>query len=84
MKYAVEGDVDGSVAIKRKPTKKYSVYYELVPLEKVARKTKNMPSKFMNREGNDVTKAFLDYARPLVGKLPEIGRLKGFPVPKIK
>ena len=30
--------------------------------------------------GNDVTQAFLDYARPLVGPLPRIGRFKGYPV----
>ena len=84
VKCAVGKDMEGSVAIKRKETKKYSVYYQLVPLEKVAKETRSMPSKFINREGNDVTKAFLDYARPLVGKLPEIGRIKGYPVRKRK
>jgi hypothetical protein len=34
-----------------------------------------MPAAFINRAGNDVTPAFLDYARPLVGPLPVIGRL---------
>ncbi len=34
-----------------------------------------MPAKFINRAGNNVTKAFLDYARPIVGELPVPGRL---------
>ena len=29
-----------------------------------------MPDAFINRAGNHVTQAFLDYARPLVGALP--------------
>jgi len=82
VKTAVSGDIDGSVSIKRKSSKKYSVYYEVVPLSKVARDTRSMPSKFINREGNFVTGAFIEYAKPIVGKLPEIGRLKGIKVSK--
>jgi hypothetical protein len=29
-----------------------------------------MPTAFINKAGNDVTQAFVDYARPLVGPLP--------------
>jgi len=82
VKYAVSGDIDGSIAIKRKSGKRYSVYYELVPLEKVARETRSLPKSFINREGNYVTSKFIEYAKPLVGKLPEIGRLKKIKVPK--
>lgn len=82
VKTAVSGDYDGSVSIKRKPSKKYSVYYEVVPLKKVARETRSLPDKFINKNNNFVTEAFLEYARPIVGKLPEIGRLKGTKVIK--
>jgi len=82
VKMAVSGDFDGSVSIKRKNSKKYSVYYEVVPLSKVAKDTRSMPSKFINREGNFVTGAFIEYAKPIVGKLPEIGRLKRVKVSK--
>ena len=41
-----------------------------------------MPDEFINAEGNDVTQAFIDYAAPIVGKLPEIGRFKGVKVAK--
>jgi 6-phosphofructokinase 1 len=73
---------DGSIVIRRKNTTKYQVYFERVPLKKVARDTRCMPSKFINRAGNDVTRAFLDYARPIVGELPSTARLKGIRVPK--
>ena len=83
VKHAVAGkEVSGSVAIRRKPGKKYQVYFELVPLKNVAKETRHMPDNFINAEGNDVTKAFIDYAAPIVGKLPEIGRFKGVKVAK--
>ncbi len=68
---AVDDDISrGSVVIRRKPTKKYGIKLEVVPLRKVARETRSMPDAFINRAGNHVTQAFLDYARPLVGALP--------------
>ena len=77
VKSAVTANVDGSVVIRRKPGKKYEAYFELVPLISVAKETRQMPDAFISDEGNDVTPAFLDYARPLVGDLPRIGRFKG-------
>ncbi len=71
------GRASGSVAIKRKPGRKYAVAFEVVPLRAVARNTRHMPAAFINKAGNDVTRAFVDYARPLVGDLPPIGRLPG-------
>ena len=41
-----------------------------------------MPAKFINKQGNNVTKAFIEYAKPLVSKLPEIGMLTKYPVRK--
>ncbi|MBN1557799.1 MAG: 6-phosphofructokinase [Lentisphaerae bacterium] len=66
---------DGSIAIRRRKTRAYKAYYERVPLRKVARETHHMPARFINRAGNNVTKAFMDYAAPLVGDLPKLGRL---------
>lgn len=74
----------GSIAIKRKPGKKYSVYFERVELRQVSKETRHMPDNFINKDANDVTKAFVDYAKPIVGKLPVIGRFKGVKVPKAK
>ena len=73
---AMKGIAGGSIAIKRKATKRYGVSYEVVPLRSVARDTKHMPSKFINPAGNDVTAAFIEYCRPLVGPLPPVGRFK--------
>ncbi|MCF7837426.1 MAG: 6-phosphofructokinase [Candidatus Marinimicrobia bacterium] len=79
---AVAGDVDGSIAIRRKPGKAYKVYFERVPLRNVAKETRHMPASFINKAGNDVTKAFIDYAAPIVGPLPAMGRFKAHRVPK--
>jgi len=73
---SVKGSRDGSIAIRRKPGKAYKVYYERVALRKVARDAREMPAKYINKAGNDVTKAFIDYAAPIVGPLPKVGRLK--------
>jgi len=72
---AMAGNVDGSVAIKRLDGPRYKVAYVRAELEQVARFTKHMPRKFLNKAGNGVTKGFRDYAMPLVGDLPVVGRL---------
>ena len=72
--FALWNNVDGSVAIKR--TGDYSVDYFLTPLKSVARETKPMPDNFINSSGNGVTNDFLNYARPLLGGMPEYERLQ--------
>ena len=64
----------GSIAIRRNPTKKYGVSFEVVTLRAVAKETRHMPDEFISKAGNDVTQAFIDYARPLVGPLPTCAR----------
>ncbi|HNV71610.1 MAG TPA: 6-phosphofructokinase [Candidatus Ozemobacteraceae bacterium] len=78
--FALWDNVDGSVAIRR--TGDYSVEYFLTPLETVAKETKHMPDSFISAAGNDVTTEFKDYARPLLGPLPEWERLMAPRVPK--
>ena len=73
---------NGSTAIKRKPGKKYQVWIERTELKNVAKETRHMPDEFINQAGNDVTPAFIAYAKPIVGDLPKIGRLKAVPVSK--
>ncbi|MCM8804465.1 MAG: 6-phosphofructokinase [Candidatus Omnitrophica bacterium] len=80
VKYAVGKYESGSVAIKREKGKKYKVYYEVVPLENVAKETRSMPDEFINNENNWVTEKFIEYAKPLIGKLPEIGILRKYKV----
>ncbi len=82
VRMAATKNVDGSVAIKRGLGRKYKISYEMVPLQNVAKETRHMPDSFINAEGNDVTKAFIEYAAPIVGELPRIGRFKGVKIAK--
>jgi 6-phosphofructokinase 1 len=82
VQFAMWGDRDGSVAIKR--TGYYSVDYELVPLDSVAGKTRVMEDIFISESGTDVTDAFRLYLRPLLGSgMPDAFRLRPAPVEKI-
>ena len=82
VQYAMWGQRDGSVAIKR--TGFYSVDYELVPLETVAGKTRTMDDAFISDSGTDVTDAFRLYLRPLLGSgMPDAFRLRTHPVAKV-
>jgi len=64
--------VDGSVAMRRVEGGEYKIETFLTPLHTVARETKHLPPEFMEN-GNNITQAFVDYARPLVGELPPVG-----------
>lgn len=82
VQYAMWGDRDGSVAIKR--TGFYSVDYELLPLEAVAGKTRVMDDAFIMPSGTDITDAFRLYLRPLLGsRMPDAFRLRTNPVAKV-
>ncbi len=82
VQFAMWGDRNGSVAIKR--TGFYSVDYELMPLEAVAGKTRTMEDEFIDEKGTGVTDAFRMYLRPLLGSgMPDAYRLRPAPVPKI-
>jgi len=82
VKLAVSGDIDGSVAIRRKKGKKYQVYFERVELRQVAKETRHMPDAYIKKNGCDVTPSFIQYAAPIVGKLPVVGRFKKIKVKK--
>lgn len=75
---AVSGETGKMITLLRDPeTVFHHVWYPgTVPLARVANKTRQVPEDFINPQGNFVTKNFLDYARPLIGKLPEYVRLK--------
>jgi ATP-dependent phosphofructokinase / diphosphate-dependent phosphofructokinase len=82
VQFAIWGDRDGSVTIKR--TGFYSADYELVPLSDVAGKTRVMEDHFIAPSGTDVTDAFRLYLRPLLGSgMPDAYRLRPAPVAKV-
>jgi len=60
----------------------YACEYFLTDLKNVAKNTRSLNREFIAPSGNDVTPLFSAYALPLIGPLPEFGRLKGTPVPK--
>jgi 6-phosphofructokinase len=60
---ALEGRTGEMVAIRR------DLPMALVPLELVARKERQFPKEWMNAERNDVTRDFIDWARPLIGEV---------------
>jgi 6-phosphofructokinase len=79
VKFAMKED-NGSVAMKRTGNgKNYGVEYFRTELKNVAEKTKSVPDEYLNKDGNGMTKAFIEYALPLVGGLPQTEYLGGYP-----
>ncbi|MBK7875434.1 MAG: 6-phosphofructokinase [Planctomycetes bacterium] len=84
-KMALKGKLDSaSVVIVREKGKKgrYASSCDLTAIANVAKDTRPLEPRFLKGD-HDVTPAFLDYVRPLVGDLPEVARLSDF-APKRK
>lgn len=71
---AMNGATDGSIAIARTSNHPYKIEKRLIKLGEVAAKTRHMPPEFIHGH-HDVSKAFIEYARPLVGDLPNFAHL---------
>jgi 6-phosphofructokinase 1 len=72
VQYSAQGEKGGSVAMRRVPGGEYKIETFLTPLSTVARETKHMDSSYI-ADGNNITDAFKQYVKPLVGKLPVVG-----------
>ena len=73
-------NLNGSVAMKRIGNgKNYAVELFRTELANVAEKTKSLADEYINKEGNGITQAFVDYAMPLTGGLPKTGYLGNKP-----
>jgi 6-phosphofructokinase 1 len=71
VKAALKGELSkGTIAIVREEGKRYRVAFAPVPIAEAAKFTRSVPKEFIARNGHDVTEKFLEYARPIVGKLP--------------
>jgi 6-phosphofructokinase 1 len=78
---ALAGQSDVMVTLKRLPGAGYACDTDAAPLAQIANAEKLLPDHYLSTEGNDVTQAFLDYARPLIGaSLSPLGRLACHPV----
>ncbi|MBL1216932.1 MAG: 6-phosphofructokinase [Planctomycetes bacterium] len=73
-KIAVQGDPTGSIAIRRVNDRPYEVSIERIDLSEVAAQTRTMSPELISGHC-DVSDDFFMYLKPLVGKLPVIGRL---------
>jgi 6-phosphofructokinase 1 len=60
----------GTIGIRRAKGRTYKPEYVALPAQAAAKFTRSLPDKFIAKNGHDVTKAFFDYAKPLVGALP--------------
>ena len=74
VRYSAQGEKGGSVAMKRVPGGAYKIETFLTPLSTVARETKHLDASYI-ADGNNITDAFVQYVRPLVGDLPVVGSL---------
>ncbi len=73
--HAVKTGENGSVAIRRLSNHPYASECFVTSLSSVARESTEMSDAFIHVNGHDVTPAWLEYLRPLVGELPRMGRL---------
>ncbi len=77
VKLAERGEGGVMVTIERasKRGEPYRSTFGTIPLKKVAINARPMDDKYIGKDGMSVTKAFQDYAAPLVGDLPEYASL---------
>ncbi len=71
VKAALAGKLSkGTIAIVREAGRKYKVAFAPVPIQNAAKYTRSVPKEYIARNGHDVTAAFIEYAKPIVGELP--------------
>jgi len=74
---ACRGVTDKMVTLERVSNEPYECETGLASLAEVANAERPVPDEFINEAGNDITPAFIEYARPLIGgPLPPHARLK--------
>jgi len=61
----------GTIAIRRAKGAKYKALFVPEPIQNAAKFTRSVPKEFIAANGHDVTPAFIAYAKPLVGALPQ-------------
>ncbi|MEO1007874.1 MAG: diphosphate--fructose-6-phosphate 1-phosphotransferase [Planctomycetota bacterium] len=73
---AADGKHGLSVTIERRPSATYASAMGSQSLAAVAAQTRHLPAEFLDGHAN-VSDAFMDYIRPLVGELPAFAGLDG-------
>lgn len=79
VKLAVKGYSHVMVTMKRinKGKQPYKIGFGTIPLDEVANHERPMPDEYLAENGMDITPAFLEYLRPLIGELPKYVSLAG-------
>lgn len=76
VKLAANGTSRVMVSLERTSSTPYQITTGQTSLRVVANQQKRLPAEYINQQGNGLTDAFVDYARPLIGEpLPEFFRL---------
>ena len=73
VRYADQGDIDGSVTLQAERDGKYRAFTRIAKLKDVGGKVRKLDARFIAGSGKDVTPEFLEYALPLVGPLARGG-----------
>jgi 6-phosphofructokinase 1 len=73
---ADEGKTGVMVSIVRESNNPYKVILKTAPLSDVAIKAKPMPDEYIAESGADITAAFIDYLKPLIGEFPTYSILR--------
>lgn len=74
---AVSGETGKMVALRRLPGEEYQTETFLADIQDVMMTESKMPDEFINAEGNNVTEAYKNWVRPLLGKpLPKLMDLR--------
>ena len=82
VRVATSGDrPHGSVVIRREEGPEYRAAFEVTELSNVAKATRDLDARYIAGQGA-IDPSFLDYALPLVGELPRLGRLADHRVAK--
>ena len=68
VKAAVEGKTGVMIGFERLPGAEYAVRPIHIPIQQVMLTERTMPDEFINRRGNGVTDAFVEWCRPLIGE----------------
>ncbi len=63
---ALNGATGQMISMKRTGNQPYSLDYELVDVNEVCNKEKLFPAEWMKNHGTDVSREFIEYARPLI------------------
>ncbi len=73
----LSGETEKMIALHREEGTRYQITPVLVPIQEVMMHERKLPDTFIHSNGHDVTDAFIQWAKPLIGPpLPEMVSLR--------